>query len=271
LGQDFLTICADRDIEIQGFDLPEVDITRKETLVALPPCDVVIDCAAYTNVDGAEGDADAAYAINKDGAGLVARWCEEHSARMVFLSTDYIFDGTKGSAYVEEDTANPVNVYGRSKWAGEQTVCRVLKNALIVRTQALFGPGGRNFVEIVREKARADEPLRVVCDQMTCPTYTCHLVEGILHLLIGNKRGIVHMSSSESCTWYDFAVEIASRIGSQVEIIPVRSSEYASPARRPPYSVLDKSRYEAWVNSRMPSWEAGLDAYLAQKRSDANR
>jgi len=265
LGHDLIAACRKAGIETTGFDLPELDITRDDGgLNRIPSCDWVVNCAAYTDVDGAEGHRDAAFAVNAEGAGRAARWCAAAKVPFLHVSTDYVFDGTRTTPYHEDDSVNPTDVYGESKLAGEQAVAIAGGHYVIARTQALFGKHGRNFVEAIRGRLLKNEPLRVVNDQTTCPTYTRHLADGILRLMKSGRRGIVHVSASGSCTWYELACAIAARVKPGATIQPVPTTEFPRPARRPAYSVLDKSRYEAWTGNKMPAWQDGLTEYLKE-------
>ena len=270
LGRDLAMACQAGGIETLGFDLPGVDITRDSGgLDKTPDGDWVVNCAAYTDVDGAETHRDLAFAVNADGAGRVARWCASKGIPLLHISTDYIFDGQLGRPILEEDPANPLGVYGESKLAGETAIKAAGGPHIIVRTQALFGIQGKSFIRAILAKLeKSDEPLRVVNDQTVCPTYTRHLAQGILHLMALRKRGTVHLSATGACTWYEFACAIAARVKPKALIQPVSSAEYPRSARRPAYSVLDKNRYEAWTGHRAPDWREGMVEYLREEKKD---
>jgi len=264
LGRDLVAAGAAAGLEVFGYDLPEIDIARDASgLDKLPDADWLVNCAAYTDVDGAESAVETALAVNRDGARRVAAWCAARKVNLLHVSTDYVFDGTGTSPYREDDPTRPVNAYGQSKLAGEQEVRTLCPSALIVRTQSLFGLHGRHFVQaILTHLESGKRPLRVVDDQTSCPTYTVHLADSILRLLNSGKHGIVHVSASGHCTWYEFACAIVAAVGPGTEVVPVSSREYRRPARRPALSVLDKTRYTSWTNHEMPSWKAGLAQYL---------
>jgi dTDP-4-dehydrorhamnose reductase len=265
LGSSLLNACRRRGIEAAGLDLPEVDITKDGDLEKdVATAEAVINCAAYTRVDLAETEREAAAAVNDAGAGRVARLCAGRRAKLVHVSTDYVFDGRLGRPYREDDPPSPVNTYGATKLAGENAVRSAGGPHLIVRTQSLFGVNGRNFVQTILQRLDSGGPLRVVNDQVSSPTYTGHLAEAILDLLNTGHLGIVNASSSGECAWFDFARAIVERVASEAVVEPIRSQELNLPARRPPYSVLDKARFEAWTGRAMPSWEEGLDAYLRE-------
>lgn len=264
LGLDLVTACEKEGYECSVFDLPEMDITSYESVaVQIPETDVVINCAAYTRVDDAEMHREEAFAVNAEGARNVARAAHRRQARLVHISTDYIFDGTKSKPYTERDTPCPLNLYGGSKLAGEKAVRAEGGRFLIVRTQSLYGTNGRNFVKsIVQKLKNNEEPLRVVSDQVSAPTYTVHLADAIIRLLKTKKNGIVHVAASHECSWFDFASAIVARVKPGVRIEPILASQLGLPAIRPMYSVLDKRRYTTWTKHVMPSWEEGLVEYL---------
>ena len=263
LGRDLAAAAAAAGFDVSGFDLPELDITRDDGgFDRIPACDWVVNCAAYTDVDGAESHRETAFAVNGEGAGRVARWCAGAKVPLLHVSTDYVFDGTKHAPYKEEDSTNPPDVYGESKLAGEKAVAAAGGQYVVARTQALFGKHGRNFVDAIRTRLLKDETLRVVKDQTVCPTYTRHLAAAILRLLNCGRRGIVHVSASGSCTWHEFACAIAARVRPGVAVQAVTTAEFPRPARRPAYSVLEKDRYELWTGHRMPEWQDGLKEYL---------
>lgn len=268
LGQDLMAACKNAGSEALGFDLPELDITRDSGgLESIPACDWVVNCAAYTDVDGAETHREIVFAVNADGAGRAARWCASKGISLLHISTDYIFDGLLGRPIREDDPTHPLSVYGESKLAGETAVRAAGGPHIIVRTQALFGLRGKSFIRAILAKLdQTDEPLRVVNDQTVCPTYTRHLAEGILRLMAARKRGIVHLSATGACTWYEFARAIAAEVKPQAVVQPVSSAEYPRPARRPMCSVLDKGRYELWTGHKMPRWEDGMEQYLRERQ-----
>lgn len=247
---------------IGGFDLPEFDLCRM-TGDEIPKCDWIINCAAYTNVDGAESNRTAAYSINASAPFGLAVYCERADIKLVHISTDYVFDGeNNGIPYVEEDLMNPVNYYGITKAIGERGVEASGAKAIVVRTQSLFGEGGRNFVRSIARKAITGSPLSVVDDQVSCPTYVDHLSAGILDLVSMDARGTYHLSSSGCCSWFTFAEAVVSGLALQAEVGRTSSSRLSLPAKRPAWSVLSKSKYELETGKEMPSWGEGLEEYL---------
>ena len=232
--------------------------------------DLVVNCAAFTKVDACEGEArEQAFQVNGAAAGNIAEAAEKAGARLIHVSTDYVFDGKGNRPYREDDPTGPLSVYGQSKLEGER---RALQHphALVVRTSWLFGPGGPNFVAtMVNFIEQGRLPLRVVSDQEGCPTYTPFLAGAILDLAPLDIDGIVHYRNREPVTWYAFAREIAALWAPparQVEVLPVTTAEFPRPAPRPAYSVLDVQRFEETAGRRVESWVWGLAAYLTRIR-----
>ena len=270
LGSDIAVVCSEEQIEFRGYDLPELDITREEDISKIgSECDWVINCAGYTDVDGAEQDESLAMRVNAYGVRYVAEWCRRNAIGLLHLSTDYVFDGNARRPYREGDPVNPLNVYGRSKLAGENFVREICEKHIIVRTQTLFGVNGENFVTaILRQLHEVNtgkrKKVRVVEDQITSPTYTRHLAEAILKLIRTGYYGTVHVSASGECSLYKFAVAIGEAIGMCNVIEPVKTIEYVTRARRPLYSVLDKSRLIELIGRPLPEWRIGLQEFLEQ-------
>jgi len=268
LGRDFVTAAAARNIPVTGLDLPAVDITRVESIHdALPECDVVVNGAAYTRVDDAERELEAARRLNADGAGHVAAVCRERNIRLLHISTDYVFNGRKNSSYIETDPTDPLSVYGITKWQGEVMVKNSGAHSLVVRTQSLYGINGRNFIKaILNQIIQGKKLLTVVADQISSPTYTRHLSEALLNLAEIEEEGLVHVAAGGSCSWYEFACEIVELVGAKdVTVKPMSASELNYPAPRPAYSVLATDRYTEWTGAIMPTWKAGLKAYLQEE------
>jgi dTDP-4-dehydrorhamnose reductase len=229
--------------------------------------DTVIHAAAYTNVDGAESEPALAMAVNRDGTRHVAALARERGAVFVYVSSDYVFDGTKGAPYVEEDPPHPLGAYGVSKLAGEQAALDSGAPCLVVRTSWLFGPGGKNFVDTIAAKALRGEPLQVVDDQHGSPTYARDLAHAIEVLLRKNALGIVHVTNAGETTWHGLAVEISRTLAAPVPIAPVATARLARPAPRPLYSVLSGARYRALAGAPLPSWEDAVHRHLAERPS----
>jgi dTDP-4-dehydrorhamnose reductase len=233
----------------------DLDVTDADATRELLAGSTVINCAALTDVDGAESNADRAHAVNAVGARNVAQAAE----RVLYVSTDYVFDGRKREPYVESDPVEPLSVYGASKAAGERATAEGNANHLIVRSSWLFGRGGTNFVATILRLGRERGELRVVDDQVGCPTFTRHLAEALLPLAASDQRGVLHVAGANSCSWFEFAREIFGRAGIEVDLQPCSSEEFPRPARRPAYSVLGSER----GGPTLPAWQDGLDAYLA--------
>ena len=269
LGTDLRGLCTERGVEFVGLDIPEVDITQPERLPRdIPECDWVINCAAYTNVDGAETDRDRCFAINAEGPGNLAALCAKRGIPLLHISTDYVFDGLKTTPYFEDDLTHAISVYGQSKLAGERAVQDAGCAFIIARTQSLFGIHGHNFIKaIMRFIDEGKVPLKVVHDQVSCPTWSGHLADALLRLIETPHRGVVHTSSEGACSWFDFARAIVERVKPGTEVLPVPAATYPRPARRPANSVLDKSRFTQWTGHHFPAWQQGLDAYLQALRA----
>ena len=222
----------------------------------------VINCAAWTNVDGAEEHEAEATEVNGRGAGNVAAAAAAVGASVVHPSTDYVFDGSKGDGYVESDDVAPISGYGRSKLAGEREVAAANPRHWIVRSSWLFGVHGRNFVETMLGLAQDRDEVVVVRDQVGCPTYTGHLAEGLVRLLDGDQYGIHHMAGGGRCSWYEFAVEIFSQAGVDCRVLSATSDMLDRPAPRPAFSVLESEREHPIL---LPDWRDGLRDYLTER------
>jgi dTDP-4-dehydrorhamnose reductase len=248
-------------------DLKELDITDHQATAdffrQVKP-GAVIHCAAYTNVDKAETDADTAFRINVAGTQNIAAGCLATGARMVYISTDYVFDGQSQQAYREFDAVNPQSAYGRTKWQGEQMVRHILGRHYILRTAWLYGDGN-NFVRTMLKLAGEGNPLRVVDDQVGTPTSTTELTKAILRLLDSDAYGTYHATCQGQCSWYEFACEIFRQAGKKVDICPVTTAEFPRPAKRPPHSVLDNYMLRMTVGDPMASWQDALRSYLEKE------
>jgi dTDP-4-dehydrorhamnose reductase len=227
--------------------------------------DTVIHAAAYTNVDGAESEPAMALSVNRDGTRHVAALARERGAVFVYVSSDYVFDGTKGAPYVEEDPPHPLSAYGASKLAGEAAALDSGAPCLVVRTSWLFGPGGKNFVDTIAAKALRGEPLQVVDDQRGAPTYARDLAHGIEVLLRRGALGIVHVTNAGDTTWHGLAVEIVRTLGALVPVAPVATARLARPAPRPGYSVLSGERFLAITGASLPPWADAVHRHLAER------
>lgn len=221
----------------------------------------VVHAAAYTNVDKAESDYDGAFRTNVVGTQNVAAACLNRNIKMVYVSTDYVFDGTATKPYLENDPVNPQSVYGRTKLIGEQLAARICPRLFTVRTAWLYGEGS-NFVRTMLKMAEDRKPLRVVNDQTGSPTYTVDLAQSILRLLSTEGYGTYHMTNNGACTWYEFAKKIFFITNTDVEVIPVTTEEFVRPARRPKYSVLRNYMMEMTIGDSFRNWDEALQDYL---------
>ncbi len=263
LGSVFTEAATSAGMKVTSLDLPEFDITDADQVAGLPSADWIINCAGYTNVDNAEQERELALAVNGTAVQNVAKFCANTSIALLHISTDYVFNGTVKRPYCEDDVPEPLNAYGSSKLAGEQAIRKSGAEHIIARTQSLFGPSGHNFVNTIARCLREGrEELQVVDDQISCPTYTVHLAEAILELLATSYRGIINISSTGECSWFEFAQAIAAEIAPDAVIKPVSSKVYNQSAVRPAYSVLSKSLYEQLMGKEMPHWLDGMRTYL---------
>jgi dTDP-4-dehydrorhamnose reductase len=231
--------------------------------------EAVVHAAAMTNVDGCESEPERAMMANRDATRFVAALARERGAAMIYVSTDYVFDGSKGSPYMEEDPTHPINEYGRTKLAGEEAARASGAPCLVVRTSWLYGPGGKNFVETIAAKLGRGESLEVVDDQRGSPTYARDLADAIELLLRRGALGTVHVANSGHTTWYGFAVEIARYLGSPNPITPTTSERIQRPAARPKYSVLSGARFHALTGESLRPWEEAVHHYLASRKAIA--
>ena len=266
LGKDLVPALSVKH-QVLGRDIEDLNIAdqqrvQKEIETMRPQ--VVVNAAAYTDVDGCEGKRELAFSVNAEGARNIAAGCAASNARMIHLSTDYVFDGTSSAPYREEDPPNPLNVYGASKLQGERQIREVLENHLIIRTEWLFGRHGKNFVATILRLAAQQEELRVVNDQRGAPTFTKDLSWAIEKLLEKEAKGILHITNSGSCTWFEFARQILKEKNiDNGSIVPISSAALTRPAKRPANSVLDCHRFENLVGQKMRTWEETLKEYLA--------
>lgn len=258
LGQDLCPILEDCGHEVIETDLPEIDITKPDVILDVLSSekpDAVIHCAAYTNVDKAEEDIETARLINKIGTKNVAEVCAKLDIPIVYISTDYVFDGKSDVPYLPNSLKNPINNYGLTKSEGEDEVRKLCEKYYIVRTSWLYGHHGKNFVETMLSLANKDE-LKVVDDQTGCPTWTVELSNGIAKILEENKHyGIYHVCGSGSTTWYGFAKQIFEFSKLNVNLLPCKTEEFPRPAARPHYSVMNNDKI-------CRDWKLALKDYL---------
>jgi dTDP-4-dehydrorhamnose reductase len=272
LGRDLVGVLHSSfsNDEVVGWDIEEIDIQKEEESVfkigKLRP-NIVIHVAAYTDVDGCERDEEKAFAVNAEGTKYVALAASRCQAKLIYLSTDYVFDGNKREPYVESDPPHPLNVYGRSKWQGEQYVQDLVKNGLIIRTQWLYGRYGKNFVTSILQQAREKKMFSIVNDQIGSPTYTVDLAKAISVLIQFNAQGIFHVANSDRCTWFTFGKAILNLLGmNEVKVIPISSEKLDRPAVRPSYSVFNCQKLKEKAGLTLRPWSEALKDYLATYR-----
>ncbi len=267
LGYDVVKRLNDIGIENLGVDIGDFDITDKEEteefIFNYNP-DIVVHCAAYTAVDRAEDDKDKCYAINVDGTKNIAEACSKIDAKMVYVSTDYVFDGKGEVPYLEDKETNPVNYYGYSKAEGEKAVKEILDKYFIIRTSWVYGKNGNNFVKTMLNLAKSKDELNVINDQIGAPTYTPDLAILICDMIQTTKYGTYHGVNEGYASWYDFAVEIFNKANVNINVNPILTSEYPTKARRPQSSRLSKIKLDENGFDRLPNWEDALSRYFEE-------
>ncbi len=258
-------------LSTRDIDIRDADATRSKLEALEPTC--VINTAAYNLVDRAEEDERSAFALNAEAVGSLATVCQTMGARLVHFSTDYVFDGAKRTPYLETDPPRPISVYGESKLAGERLALERCERAVIFRVCGLFGLAGSqgkgkgNFVETMLRLAREGRPLRVVSDQVLCPSYTLDLARKVWAVLPKTAHTIYHLTSAGQTSWYDFARRALDLAGVRADLAPVTAAEYGARARRPAYSVLAHAHLAALGEDDLRPWDAALAAYVAERSS----
>jgi dTDP-4-dehydrorhamnose reductase len=251
---DEVTGLSSRDVDIR-------DAQQVQRVLDNARPDWIVLAAAYADVDGCESHQDLAFAVNRDGALNVAKAARQTGGKLIFLSSDYVFDGKKTSPYEVDDSRNPQSVYGRSKAEAELSLLEVLPECCIARTSWLFGRGGKCFPDTILKLAATRPALDVVNDQRGSPTYTVDLARAIVELCCKGASGIVHVTNAGECTWFEFAREIVRGAGLATEVRPVSSQQMARPAPRPAYSVLSPASLQRY-GIAMPGWHDALQRYL---------
>jgi dTDP-4-dehydrorhamnose reductase len=264
LGRDVIAAAGDAGHEALALARADLDITdaaavRAAVLAARP--DALVNCAAWTDVDGAEADEAAATAVNGAGAGHVAAAAAAAGAHLVHVSTDYVFDGEATEPYAEDAPTGPRSAYGRSKLAGERAVAAASDRAAIVRSSWLFGPHGRNFVDTMRRLGAEREELAVVDDQVGCPTYTGHLAPALVAIAERGPTGVLHVAGGGRCSWFALAEATFAETGLNCRVRPQSTAAAGRPAPRPAFSALANTRRDAPV---LPPWREGLRAHLSR-------
>jgi len=272
LGSDLLKVLRAAGDTVTPVTHAQLDVCSEQRvadLIAEAKPGVVISTAAYHRVEECETTPALAFQVNGIGAMNLAKACRRSGAVLANFSTDYVFDGKKNAAYEETDLPSPLNVYGASKVLGEQLIAAYTDRHFVIRTCGLYGVAGSrgrggNFVETMLKKAMAGEAIRVVDDQVLTPTYTADLAEATRKLIVTERYGLYHVSSEGQCSWYEFTRHIFERAGLEAKVLPVNSSEFASPVKRPANSVLSKAKFRG-LGLSIPSWKDALPRYLQER------
>jgi len=269
-----IAIKAAQDYEVCATDFKDLDITERDKVRAhlkeIRP-HLVIHAAAYTDVDGCEKNPQVAYRVNVEGTKNIAEASQEVNAKLIFISTDYVFDGNKKTPYTEEDAANPLGVYGKTKLEAEKAVSNLVPQHLIIRSSFLFGKGKKGFVEAILEQAKKNKTVKVVCDKFGSPTYANDLAEaiiGLCDLIEQNKfkfseNNIINITNSGYCAWIEYAQKAIEFVGiKEVTILPIKLADYPFKAKRPVFSVLDNSKYQDITGKLLRPWRLALKEYI---------
>ena len=265
LGFDVVNELEGRGIEAIGVDIEEMDITDSTSTWAVikeAAPDAVIHCAAYTAVDAAEDNEDICRKVNVEGTQNIAAVCKDLDIPMMYISTDYVFDGQGERPWEPDDKRNPLSVYGQTKYEGELAVQNTLDKYFIVRITWAFGVNGKNFVRTMLRLAETNDKITVVNDQFGAPTYTYDLAVLLADMIVTDKYGIYHATNEGNCSWYEFAREIFREADIDMEVIPVSSNAYNAKAARPVNSRMDKKKLDENSFKRLPEWQDALKRYL---------
>lgn len=268
LGYDVVMELKNRGHEAIGLDATEMDITDKEAVekvIGEIKPDAVIHCAAYTAVDKAEDNVDICRKVNADGTENIAKICKELNCKMMYISTDYVFDG-QGTNYWEPDekVTTPLNIYGLTKYEGEQAVQRFVDQFFIIRISWVFGINGNNFIKTMLRLGKENGSVKVVDDQYGSPTYTADLAVLLCDMIESNQYGIYHATNEGVCSWYEFACEIFKQADMNVTVTPVSSSEFSAKAKRPSNSRMSKEKLVEKGFSKLPSWQDAVARYVKE-------
>jgi len=268
LGNE-MRIVSEKYPDYQYFftDIEELDITNKtaiDNFVAQNKIDFIVNCAAYTAVDKAENDVEFCYKLNRDAVKNLAEVASKYAAKIIHISTDYVFNGTNYIPYTEEDTVNPLGIYGKSKLAGEEVLRETCADAIIIRTSWLYSSFGNNFVKTMLRLGKEKDTLNVVFDQIGSPTYAADLAQAIMSIISSNRwlSGIYHFSNEGVCSWYDFTKAIHRLTEISCKVSPIESKDFPTPTRRPNYSVFNKAKIKSCYNIEIPHWEESLEKCL---------
>ncbi len=265
LGFDVVKELEKRNMEAVGVDIEEMDITDGESVNSVirdAAPDAVIHCAAYTAVDAAEDNEELCRKVNAEGTQNIANVCKALDIKMIYISTDYVFDGQGERPWEPEDERGPLSVYGQTKYEGELAVQNTLDKYFIVRIAWVFGVNGKNFVKTMLRLSETHKKITVVNDQYGSPTYTYDLARLLVDMILTEKYGVYHATNEGICTWYEFACEIFKQAGVEMEVTPVTSAEYPAKAKRPENSRMSKEKLSDNGFERLPSWQDALKRYL---------
>lgn len=265
LGNELVRQLEQKDITLHAFTKNELDITDLNKVFQVTreiSPDIIINAAAYTKVDKAETEKDLAFSVNAYGQRNLAIAAQEIGAKICYVSTDYVFDGTSSEPYEEHSLVNPLGVYGKSKYAGEQLTQTLSTKYFIVRTAWVYGEYGPNFVKTMLKLAKEKSELGVVCDQIGSPTYTVDLASFIIELVQTERYGVFHCTNSGTCTWYEFAKAIFEEANINIKVNPLTSEQYPTPAKRPNYSVLNHLALKLNGFESPRHWREGLKSFL---------
>lgn len=265
LGYDVIKQLNSVGIDYLGTDRESLDITNKEQVTRVISDynpDAIIHCAAFTAVDKAEDEKDLCYSINVLGTKYVAEACKEIDAKMVYISTDYVFDGEGDKPFEVTDKPNPINYYGQTKYEGELEVQKLIDKYFIVRISWVFGSNGNNFVKTMLRLGKERDEISVVADQVGSPTYTYDLADFLLEMIETDKYGIYHATNEGYCSWYEFACEIFKQAGMGVKVNPIKTVDYPTRAKRPKNSRLSKINAIDNFNIKLKTWEDSLRRFL---------
>ncbi len=265
LGRDVAAVCEARGCAVRVYDLPEFDVTNGDHLrQAVETAEVVINCAAYTNVDGAESQAELAHRVNGAAVGRLGQLARHHGKWVLHFSTDFVFDGALDRPYVEADRPNPINEYGRSKLAGEELLRESGCAYCLVRLEWTYGRHGRSFITKLVERTRTGGPLRVVCDQVGSPTATTEVAKAVGDLLVQRAQGLFHFASAGYVSRYDMAAFILNRLGAPTELKTCLTSDYPAPAVRPLNSRFDCRKVASVLREPIAAWQHPLERFLRE-------
>lgn len=265
LGYDVVNELEKRGLTAIGVDIDEMDITDAESVnrvIRDAAPDAVIHCAAYTAVDAAEDNAELCRRVNADGTANIAGVCRDLDIPMMYISTDYVFDGQGTRPWEPDDERDPLNVYGQTKYEGELAVTDALDKFFIVRIAWVFGVNGKNFIKAILNKAKTVDTLTVVNDQFGSPTYTYDLARLLVDMIQTDKYGFYHATNEGICTWYDFACEIIRQAGLQTKVVPVSADQYPAKAKRPCNSRMSKEKLTENGFEKLPAWQDAVKRYL---------